>query len=78
MAKLLFQDDDGNPQEVPKHVWEEIIKKARQDAADELKDKNATADEALARMQAKMQNVEVLLKAYKAKFGDPHPHPPEA
>ncbi len=73
MAKLLYQEDDGNPQEVPKHIWEAVIKKARQDAADELKDKNATADEALAQMQAKMENVSELLKLYKNEFGNPYP-----
>ena len=72
MAKLLYQDDDGDVQEVPRHIWEAVIKKARQDAADELKDKDATAEEALARMQAKMDGVKELLKAYKNKFGDPN------
>jgi hypothetical protein len=73
MGKLLYQDDDGDPQEVPKDVWEEVIEKARQDAADELKDSNATADQALARMRDKMKNVDLLLELYKKKFGDPHP-----
>ncbi len=73
MAKLLFQDDDGDPQEVPKHIWEAVIEKARQDAANELKDKEATAEDALVRMQAKMQGVNELLKAFKHKFGDPFP-----
>jgi hypothetical protein len=75
MARLLFQGDEGDPQEVPKHIWEEVIQKARQDAADELKDQNATAEEALARMQEKMVGVNELLKAYQNKFGVPGAEP---
>jgi hypothetical protein len=72
-AKLLYQEGDGDPQEVPQQIWDELIAKARQEAADELKDKNAPAEQALTVMQAKMKGVADLLKTRMQKFGNPYP-----
>jgi hypothetical protein len=73
MGKLLyFNDDDGKTYEVTRPLREQLIADARAKAGAVFAS-SGDADKALAVFQKDMENIAVLIKAYKNKFGDPYP-----
>ncbi len=76
MSKLLyFNDDDGKWYKVPQDVLEQMIGDARAKAGKALAE-SGDGEKALTVFQEEMKNINVLLKIYKGRFGDPYPDDP--
>ena len=73
MGKLLyFDDDDGKTYEVTRDALEQMIGDARAKAGQAFA-KFGNAEDALNVFQDEMRKINVLIKVYKSRFGDPYP-----